>query len=154
VRSRAELFAQRKTEITKLSLNAQRAEKEIARLKEMLRLMEKRDVGVQTESEEAEERRHRADKGSSSWRKRMETSTGESELTSETGAGRVSQLSRRPTLNRDGERESERPNSANKKQSSAVDRVRLGDARKAAAKERIPQLKKYKFVPTLPFKHI
>jgi hypothetical protein len=151
------VHARQRDEISKLSLNVQKEEKEISRLREMLRLTEKRELGIQTESTEAEEHhRGTAEKESSSWRKRMETSTGESELTSETGVGRVSQLSRRPTQSR--EREKERPNSANKKQTTVtvVDRSRFGETRtgKGVLRERAPLLKKYKFVPTLAFKHI
>lgn len=49
VRSRADLFVQQKEEIERLTQATLREEREIARLKQMLRLTEKRSLGVQTE---------------------------------------------------------------------------------------------------------
>lgn len=79
------------------------------RLKQMLRLTEKKDFAIQTEMkgnirniENEEETDHPQKKSkycgygnerdSISWRKRMEISTGESELTSETRCERVTHL--------------------------------------------------------------
>jgi hypothetical protein len=86
----------------------------------MLRLTEKKDFAIQTEiieNEEVEEHQSKNikyygygnEKDSVSWRKRMEISTGESELTSETRCERVTHLvSRKQNQSKEKEREREK----------------------------------------------
>jgi hypothetical protein len=71
----------------------------------------------------------------------------------------VSQLKKKETQN--NAKEKERPNSMNKKQLNAAtttisEKMKFGcESRmgKSRAKDRAPLLKKYKFIPTLAFKH-
>jgi hypothetical protein len=163
VRNRTEQYCRQKEEIEKLTVSTQKEEKEIRRLKELLRLTEKKDFCVQTENVEAEDRQKcygAMEKEGSSWRKPLETSTGESELTSETTVGKTNQLNGKAVPNRGRELERERPNSTNKKQpitavTAVSDKAKLGESRlgKSRTKDRVPLMKKYKFVPSLAFKH-
>lgn len=104
----------------------------------MLRMTEKKSWGVQTEEIE-----------DNSWRKRVEVSTGESELTSETRCDRTNQR-----------RCHSRDKAESRKTATAftADRQKINDSRLLRTngtngKEKAPLTKKYKFIPTLNFKH-
>ena len=98
-------------------------------------MSEKKNQLVQTEEQHEE----------SSWRKRIQASTGESELTSETRCERSSL--RKQSQSRD------RPES--RKNVVIGEKAKLGDSRlmRTNGKEKAPLTKKYKFIPTLSFKH-
>lgn len=138
VKSRGELFMRQKEEIGRLTQMTQKEEKEIERLKMMLRMNEKKNQSVQTE-EQVED---------SSWRKRIEVSTGESEMTSETRCERSSLC--RQSQSRD------KLDSRRNAFIAVAGKPKLAESRltKANGKERAPLTKKYKFIPTLSFKHI
>lgn len=99
-------------------------------------MTEKNHCGVQTEQLE-----------DNSWRKHVELSTGESELTSETRCER-----------RSVRRNSQSQNKSLCRKTTAMitQKQRLNDSRlmRTNGKERAPLTKKYKFIPTLSFKHI
>ena len=111
----------------------------------MLRLTEKQSYGMQTDEKE-----------DSSWRKRIEVSTGESELTSETRCDRERVSVRRSSQSRD------KPACRKTMASYLTEKQKMGDSRMMrtngnvtnVVKERAPLEKKYKFIPTLNFRHI
>lgn len=140
VRSRADQFVQQKEEIDRLTQATLREEKEIARLKQMLRLTEKRSLGVQTEEQED---------NNNSWHKRVEVSTGESELTSETRCERERSSVRRSSQSK------EKPAYRKTTAPYMAEKPRLAESRmqRTGGKERAPLTKKYKFIPTLNFRH-
>lgn len=137
VRSRTEQFCKQRDEIEKLTLMTQKEEKEITRLKQMLQMTEKRNCGVQTEEED------------SSWRKRVEVSTGESELTSETRCERTND---RRSQSRD-KAEFRKTATVFAGEKQKVSESRLLRMSTNNGKEKAPLTKKYKFIPTLNFRH-